>query len=205
MWIFQHKVVATLMMVTLEGKCSRIHQVDERLIKRLSVLLFALNSNHYINPAKYNQYAEDTALHHVELYPWFLMPISVHKMLMHGAAVIDALIIPIGQASEEGIEARHKEIRNARMHHTCKISRTRVNKDLMQWFLASSDPLVASNCKPKYMKKDISLPPEVESLLQDLLVEVGCTELFFQFVLTTTFFDAFNDIGNSKKRIIKKI
>ena len=192
------------MMVTLEGKYSRIHQVDERLIKCLSVLLFALNSNHYINPAKYNQYAEDTALYHVELYPWFLMPISVHKMLMHGAAVIDALIIPIGQASEEGIEARHKEIRNVRMHRTCKISRTRVNKDLMQWFLASSDPLVASNRKPKYMKKDISLPPEVESLLQDLLVEVGCTELFFQFVLTTTFFDAFYDTGNSKKRIIKK-
>ena len=91
------------------------------------------------------------------------------------------------------------------MHRTCKISRTRVNKDLKQWFLASSDPMVASNRKPKYMKKDISLPPEVESLLQDLLVEVGCTELFFQFVLTTTFFDAFYDIGNSKKRIIKKI
>ena len=129
------------------------------------------------------------------------MPISVHKMLMHGAAVIDALIIPIGQASEEGIEARHKEIRNARMHHTCKISRTRVNKDLMQWFLASSDSLVASNRKPKYMKKDISLPPEVESLLQDLLVEVGCTELFFQFVLTTTFLMPFMILATAKKEL----
>ena len=49
------------------------------------------------------------------------------------------------------------------------------------------------------MKKDISLPPEVESLLQDPLVEVGCTELFFQFVLVTIFFDAFYDTGNSKK------
>ena len=29
-------------------------------------------------------------------------------------------------------------------------------------------------------------------------------ELFFQFVLATTFFDAFYDTGNSKKRIIKK-
>ena len=36
------------------------------------------------------------------------------------------------------------------------------------------------------------------------IVEVGCMELFFQFVLATTFFDAFYDTGNSKKRIIKK-
>ena len=36
------------------------------------------------------------------------------------------------------------------------------------------------------------------------ILEVGCMELFFQFVLATTFFDAFYDTGNSKKRIIKK-
>ena len=36
------------------------------------------------------------------------------------------------------------------------------------------------------------------------ILEVGCMELFFQFVLATNFFYAFYDTGNSKKRIIKK-
>ena len=36
------------------------------------------------------------------------------------------------------------------------------------------------------------------------LIEVGCMGLFFQFVLATTFFDAFYDTGNSKKKNIKK-
>ena len=33
-----------------------------------------------------------------------------------------------------------------------------------------------------------------------LYLEVGCMELFFQFVLATTFFDAFYDTGNRKKK-----
>ena len=51
------------------------------------------------------------------------------------------------------------------------------------------------------MKKDISLPPEVESLLQDPLVEVGCTELFFQFVLVTTFLMPFMILATAKKEL----
>ena len=80
------------------------------------------------------------------------MPVSVHKMLIHGAQVVNSLPLPVGQASEEGIEARNKDIRNARLNHTSKTSRTRSNMDLVNWLLVMSDPVVASFRKLKHHK-----------------------------------------------------
>ena len=39
------------------------------------------------------------------------MPVSVHKILVHGAAVIDPLPLPLGMLSEEAQEARNKDVR----------------------------------------------------------------------------------------------
>ena len=36
---------------------------------------------------KFAIYAWDTAKLFVDTYPWFYMPVSVHRMLMHGDAV----------------------------------------------------------------------------------------------------------------------
>lgn len=154
------------------SKSSVITNVDEQLIKRFSVILSALNSGHNINIERYKTYAEETAQLYVDLYNWYYMPVSVHKMLIHGASVIESLIIPVGQASEEAIEARHKDIRNVRLSHTCKISRERVNQDLLQWMLATSDPLVASYRKPRNRKPETSLAPQVLYLLKEPDVDV---------------------------------
>ena len=35
------------------------------------------------------------------------MPASAHKILIHGADVMDTLLLPIGQLSEEALEAMH--------------------------------------------------------------------------------------------------
>ena len=51
------------------------------------------------------------------------MPASVHKILIHGARVIDAAILPIGQLSKEAQEARNKDIKRYREHNTRKCSR----------------------------------------------------------------------------------
>ena len=78
------------------------------------------------------------------------MPVSVHKMLIHESQVVNSLPLPVGQASEEGIEPRNKDIMNACLYHTCKTSRTMSNMDLVNWLLVMSDPVVASFRKLKH-------------------------------------------------------
>ena len=68
------------------------------------------------------------------------MPVSVNKMLMRGAEVIQ-MCIPVGHSSEEGMEAKHKDIR---LQHTWKTSRTKINEDMIHWLLIMSDPIIAS-------------------------------------------------------------
>ena len=145
---------------------SKITKVDQTLIYRLSVILVALNSGHEIDTVKYKQYAMETATKYIELYDWYYMPVSMHKMLIHGHQIIDALCIPPGQASEEALEATHKIVRNARQSHTCKTSRIRSNTDLAKWLLLISDPVLASMRKQTYKNNHQSFPKEVMSLLK---------------------------------------
>lgn len=144
---------------------SRITRVSEPLIHRLSVLLCALNAGYSIDSVKYENYAKETAKLYTDLYNWYFMPISVHKMLMHGSQVIESLCIPVGQASEEGLEGTHKILRKSRESHTCKKSRIRSNTDLMHWLLLISDPVLASLRKQTAHKLQ-QLPSDVISLLK---------------------------------------
>jgi hypothetical protein len=50
-----------------------------------------------INTDAFDEYALQTARLFVSLYPWFYMPSSVHKILIHGANVIRFAILPIGK------------------------------------------------------------------------------------------------------------
>lgn len=144
---------------------SQVTGVDMHLIHRLSVILSTLNSGFCIDSCKYDAYAKETANLFTQLYNWYYMPVSVHKMLMHGKQVIDTLCITIGHASEEGLEATHKLLRNARLHHTCKNSRIRSNSDLIHWLFVVTDPLLAGFRKHSNHKDD-HLPAEVISLLK---------------------------------------
>jgi hypothetical protein len=40
----------------------------------------------------------------VELYGWYYMSVTVHKLLIHGADIIQNCIVPIGNLSEEASE-----------------------------------------------------------------------------------------------------
>ena len=145
---------------------SKITGVDKELITRLGVLLTALNSGFEINHQKYKSYALLTAQLYVSKYHWYYMPVSVHKMLMHGAEVVNDLCIPIGHSSEEGMEAKHKDLRKIRLHHTCKSSRIKINEDLVHWLLIMSDPIIASHRQIKRTKRK-ALQPYVLELLRE--------------------------------------
>lgn len=100
----------------------------------------------------------------VELYAWYKMPWSVHRILMHGAQTIRYNILPIGQLTEEAAEARNKDFRRYREHHSRKFSRTATNQDILNFLLVSSDPLISS-MRPVIQKKGLEYSDEVKGLL----------------------------------------
>jgi len=70
--------------------------VDEDFIKRFHVILQVISCGHEIDLIKFQDYALQTARNFVQLYPWFHMPTSVHKILIHGAQIINSSLLPIG-------------------------------------------------------------------------------------------------------------
>lgn len=70
----------------------------------------------------------------------------------------------IGQYSEEAQEAQNKDVRNYRLHHDRKCSRTSTMEDMFHMLLMSSDPYISSFQKLK-PKKGKNLSPEALALL----------------------------------------
>lgn len=55
-----------------------------------------MSSGYEININIFEDYCFKTAEMCVSLYPWYYMPVSVHKVLLHGADVIRFAPLPIG-------------------------------------------------------------------------------------------------------------
>lgn len=135
----------------------------------------AISCGYELETESYRKYALETAELFVKLYGWYKMPASVHKILIHGADVMDSLLLPIGQLSEEALEARHKECRYIREHNTRKISREQNVEDLLHALLISSDPLISS-LRPLPKRKIHQLPEQVINLLRVPKVPLQVTE-----------------------------
>lgn len=87
------------------------------------------------------------------------------KILFHGAQIIDSFNLPIGLYSEEASEARNKDFRQIREHHTRKTGRIDTNTDLIHGLLISSDPLISSLRTP-FEKPKYEIDGEVSKLLK---------------------------------------
>lgn len=72
------------------------------------------------------------------------MPASVHKILIHSSDIIKSLPLPIGQLSEDVLEASQKAYKNIRLQHTRKTSRVDTNTDIMHWMCINSDPKISA-------------------------------------------------------------
>ena len=59
---------------------SKITEIDQNIIKRVYIILNTLNSGYIIDAEKYKCYAIETAKIYIKLYPWYYMPVFVHKM-----------------------------------------------------------------------------------------------------------------------------
>lgn len=67
-------------------------------------------------------YALNTAKLYVELYEWFLMFHSIHKVLVHSEVVIKHFLLPTGQITKNVQESRIKDVKYHQEHDTRKIS-----------------------------------------------------------------------------------
>lgn len=130
-------------------KTAAITGLDEDLIRRFAVILQAITSGEVIDVPKFKEYTKITAEKYVELYNWYYMSSTVHKILIHGADIIAGnAVVPIGSLSEEASEARNKDFRRFREHHSRKKSRQASNEDVLNMLILSSDPLLTS-IRPK--------------------------------------------------------
>ncbi|XP_045509227.1 uncharacterized protein LOC123704774 [Colias croceus] len=123
---------------------AEITGINHELIHRLKVIIEAISCGYNIDVAKYDSYALDTAKLYVEQYGWHPMTPTMHKILIHGASIIQKALLPIGQLSEEAAEARNKHFRSYRQNFSRKFSREVCNLDIYQRLLLTSDPLLSS-------------------------------------------------------------
>lgn len=113
-------------------------------MKRFHVILQVISCGFAINIPKFRDYTEITARQFVDLYGWYYMPTTVHKILIHGPQIIDSLILPIGQMSEEAQESCNKYIKEFRRDFSRKCDRAQTMEDVFCRLLITSDPLVCS-------------------------------------------------------------
>ncbi|KAL4714954.1 hypothetical protein ACJJTC_003105 [Scirpophaga incertulas] len=79
------------------AKTADITGLDVTFIQRFGTILSAIACEEPINVEAFADYARLTAEIYVELYGWYYMPASVHKLLLHGAEIIRHFnITPIG-------------------------------------------------------------------------------------------------------------
>lgn len=100
---------------------------------------------------------------------------TMHKILRHGATVIDHAILPIGQLSEEAAEARNKHFRIYRQNFSRKFSREDCNKDVLNRLLLTSDPFLSS-ARRRQRKKSKPFTTEALGLLLLETSHASCTE-----------------------------
>lgn len=119
--------------------------VDEHLIERLHTILQILTcSSKPKNMEKFRTYAITTYELCIDLYEWYPMPPSVHKILIHGADIMETFELPLGFYSEEALECNNKYFRKARSNHSRMFDRTKSNEDTFKHLLLCSDPYLAT-------------------------------------------------------------
>ncbi|KAF0751334.1 Uncharacterized protein FWK35_00022448 [Aphis craccivora] len=146
----QHKLIFSM----VDGKIGRTQEnifgkkkkIQDEFRSEMGLLVdIVLKASGYeINTEAFKNYCLYTAKYYITLYPWFYMPASVHKILIHGADVIQHALLPIGQLYEEAQECRNKDFKIFRQHHSRKNSRINNNEDLVHMLCVSPDPVISS-------------------------------------------------------------
>lgn len=124
---------------------AEITGLNEHILRRFAVILQVINSSRRINHEKFKLYTKNTKDDYIELYSKILaMTPTVHKLLDHAQELAEHAIVPIGSLSEEAQEARNKDFKYFRSHHSRKCSMKASNQDVFNRLLLTADPFLSS-------------------------------------------------------------
>nr|XP_047136292.1 uncharacterized protein LOC124813385 [Hydra vulgaris] len=80
---------------------AKILKVDETLLFYFYIILVTLSSEFEIDTVKFKEFCITALKLYISKYSWYYMAQSVHKILVHGHAIIARQYLPIGLMSEE--------------------------------------------------------------------------------------------------------
>lgn len=113
----------------------------------------------------FEDYYRELYTFYLNKYPWYNMPTSAHKLLVHGATIIKSAILPIGQLSEEALESSHKYFKKYRRNFSRQCNRSLGNFDIMRRLILTSEPKYAE-FRTSHLKKSITLSEEASNMLE---------------------------------------
>ncbi|GJQ75372.1 hypothetical protein Trydic_g23548 [Trypoxylus dichotomus] len=138
--------------------------INAKLIHRLGVILEVINCNSSTDSqisVVYKIYRKVSNI--IQLYPWYYMPLTIHKILIHRVENTTAAALSIGWFSDAQ-ESRHKGYKYYRLHFTKICFRTATNKDVSREMLESSDPYI-THLRSEPKKKHLSISEEALELM----------------------------------------
>lgn len=151
---------------------AEILNIDSKLIGNLKTILIALSSHLPIDSTQFDKLCFATAKLYVDQYNWFPMPATLHKILIHGADIINTSILPTGMLGEKGPESRNRNYKNYREFHSRKLSRTTNLQDVFYRAMDTSDPIISTiTLNTRFSHRKLPLPKEVKDLLAIPIVD----------------------------------
>ena len=66
----------------------------------------------HIYETKFSALCKEAFNRYLKEYSGFYMPVTMHKLLVHGQDILEHFLLPIGLYSEEGQESRHQDVKN---------------------------------------------------------------------------------------------
>lgn len=114
-----------------------------------SIILICINTTHYdLKRREFKKYCEDTRNLFLDLYPWYPITPTLHKVLEHAADCEEEIGLRLGVVSEGGAENQHRIRKLIRRFRARKTSRKDNLTDVLNRCLILSDPVLATKYSP---------------------------------------------------------
>ena len=132
-------------------------------------MLTAINSGRVSNTEAFRKIGLATAKLHVELYSWYKIPQSMHRVWYHTHQIAECIPATIGHSSEESIESAHKCLLKALNHHSRQNSYANMTLDMGHNRLVNTDPMITKHFQPPIIRNKrnpVSLSQGARNLLE---------------------------------------
>jgi hypothetical protein len=122
---------------------ARILDLDGSFVYDIFIILVVISSGLPIDSEKFGEFCHSVCQKYLGLYKWYYMPVTLHKILIHGEEIIKNSRLPLGMLSEQAGESRNKLYRQYRERHARKTSRKANLVDVFNRSMDSSDPILS--------------------------------------------------------------